>query len=164
MRARLRGGRAARGDVLLFLDAHCECGEDWLRPLLQRIKHKSDVAVTPLIDVLDQTTFQLDAADVFQAGEPARADRTYRIGRYDELHAKHSLFVPTGQIYRKAVFRANLLNSYNILVLKKKTLFYYAPIHLIPMIQEDSILLGKPFHLIRISWEYLKKLVRHIRS
>ncbi|CAG4949207.1 unnamed protein product [Parnassius apollo] len=68
MRARMTGARAARGDVLIFLDAHCEAGADWLRPLLQRIRHKRDAVLTPLIDVVDQTTFQLDAAEHFQVG------------------------------------------------------------------------------------------------
>ncbi|XP_045530880.1 polypeptide N-acetylgalactosaminyltransferase 1-like isoform X2 [Pieris brassicae] len=68
MRARMRGARKARGDVLIFLDAHCEAAPDWLRPLLQRISHKRDAVVTPLIDVIDQTTFQLEAAEQFQVG------------------------------------------------------------------------------------------------
>lgn len=66
MRARLRGARSARGDVLIFLDAHCEVTPDWLRPLLQRITHKRDAVLTPIIDVVDQSTFQLEAAETFQ--------------------------------------------------------------------------------------------------
>ncbi|CAK1549087.1 unnamed protein product [Leptosia nina] len=68
MRARITGARAARGDVLIFLDAHCEASSDWLRPLLQRIAHKRDAVLTPLIDVIDQTTFQHEAAEQFQVG------------------------------------------------------------------------------------------------
>ncbi|CAG9134199.1 unnamed protein product [Plutella xylostella] len=66
--ARTEGARAARGSCLLFLDAHCEAGADWLRPLLQRLVHKPNAVVTPVVDVIDQSSFALDAAEQFQVG------------------------------------------------------------------------------------------------
>lgn len=38
IRARLRGAAASKGQVITFLDAHCECTLGWLEPLLARIK------------------------------------------------------------------------------------------------------------------------------
>ena len=40
------------------MDSHCECGQDWLRPLLQRIKEEPRSFVVPIIDVIDDKTMQ----------------------------------------------------------------------------------------------------------
>lgn len=37
IKARLLGAAHSKGQVLTFLDAHCECMEGWLEPLLDRI-------------------------------------------------------------------------------------------------------------------------------
>ncbi|KAJ8704727.1 hypothetical protein PYW07_011915 [Mythimna separata] len=68
MLARLKGARTARGDVLIFLDAHCEGGTDWMRPLLERVKHKRDSVITPIIDVINQSTFEFEAPETYQVG------------------------------------------------------------------------------------------------
>ncbi|XP_055734883.1 polypeptide N-acetylgalactosaminyltransferase 13 isoform X1 [Salvelinus fontinalis] len=58
IRARLRGAAATRGQVITFLDAHCECTVGWLEPLLARIKEDRRSVVCPIIDVISDETFE----------------------------------------------------------------------------------------------------------
>lgn len=57
IRARLAGARLARGDALVFLDAHCECVVGWLEPLLERIQESRTSVLVPIIDVIDAKDF-----------------------------------------------------------------------------------------------------------
>uniref|UniRef100_A0A8C9CQ44 Polypeptide N-acetylgalactosaminyltransferase n=1 Tax=Phocoena sinus TaxID=42100 RepID=A0A8C9CQ44_PHOSS len=58
IRARLKGAAVSKGQVITFLDAHCECTVGWLEPLLARIKHDRKIVVCPIIDVISDDTFE----------------------------------------------------------------------------------------------------------
>ncbi|TSK31453.1 Polypeptide N-acetylgalactosaminyltransferase 4 [Bagarius yarrelli] len=58
VRARLIGATYATGDVLTFLDCHCECVPGWIEPLLERIAEKQDTVICPVIDTIDWNSFE----------------------------------------------------------------------------------------------------------
>uniref|UniRef100_A0A4W4EL31 Polypeptide N-acetylgalactosaminyltransferase n=1 Tax=Electrophorus electricus TaxID=8005 RepID=A0A4W4EL31_ELEEL len=58
VRARLIGATFATGDVLTFLDCHCECVPGWIEPLLERISQNESTIICPVIDTIDWNTFE----------------------------------------------------------------------------------------------------------
>ncbi|XP_029397820.1 polypeptide N-acetylgalactosaminyltransferase 15 isoform X2 [Mus pahari] len=60
--ARMLGATRATGDVLVFMDAHCECHPGWLEPLLSRIADDRSRVVSPVIDVIDWKTLEYSAS------------------------------------------------------------------------------------------------------
>ncbi|KAL0961834.1 hypothetical protein UPYG_G00332280 [Umbra pygmaea] len=55
------GAARALGEVLVFMDSHCECHGGWLEPLLERVAQDRTRVVSPIIDVIDGQTFQYNA-------------------------------------------------------------------------------------------------------
>jgi len=69
IRARLLGAKAAKGAVITFLDAHCECTEGWLEPLLAEIAANRKAVVCPVIDVISDESFEyITASDMTWGG------------------------------------------------------------------------------------------------
>ncbi|XP_006770239.1 PREDICTED: polypeptide N-acetylgalactosaminyltransferase 15 isoform X1 [Myotis davidii] len=68
IRARMLGATRATGDVLIFMDSHCECHPGWLEPLLSRIAGDRSRVVSPVLDVIDWKTFQYYPSKDLQRG------------------------------------------------------------------------------------------------
>ncbi|XP_001602037.2 polypeptide N-acetylgalactosaminyltransferase 5 isoform X1 [Nasonia vitripennis] len=83
IRARLLGAKHVKGQVITFLDAHCECTEGWLEPLLARIAHDKKTVVCPIIDVISDDTFEyITASDMTWGGFNWKLNfRWYRVAQ-----------------------------------------------------------------------------------
>lgn len=70
IRARLLGAKSAAGDVLLFLDSHCEVTRGWLQPLVKAIKDDPTTVICPVIDVISDKNLEYSVGDryYFQVG------------------------------------------------------------------------------------------------
>ncbi|XP_048193713.1 inactive polypeptide N-acetylgalactosaminyltransferase-like protein 5 [Perognathus longimembris pacificus] len=66
IRSRMIGAQHATGDVLVFLDSHCEVNQVWLEPLMAVIAENHHAVVCPSIDVIDAMTLE------YRASPPAR--------------------------------------------------------------------------------------------
>lgn len=58
IRTRSRGAVEAKGEVIVFLDAHCEVNTNWLPPLLAPIYRDRSTMTVPIIDGVDHKTFE----------------------------------------------------------------------------------------------------------
>ncbi|XP_060522311.1 polypeptide N-acetylgalactosaminyltransferase 5 isoform X2 [Cylas formicarius] len=83
IRARLLGAKKVTGQVITFLDAHCECTEGWLEPLLARLVENRKTVVCPIIDVISDETFEyITASDMTWGGFNWKLNfRWYRVSQ-----------------------------------------------------------------------------------
>ncbi|XP_075266447.1 N-acetylgalactosaminyltransferase 7-like [Convolutriloba macropyga] len=82
IRARIMGAEAAtRGQVLIFLDAHCEANPNWYAPLVTPIALNKKAVTVPLVDVIDAMSFEMRP----QSREHAQGgfDWDFNYKRYD---------------------------------------------------------------------------------
>ena len=70
IRARNNGAVAASGDVVVFLDAHCEVAFNWLPPLLAPIWENRKTLSVPVIDGINWNDFSINP--VYAAGSHSR--------------------------------------------------------------------------------------------
>ncbi|TKR75808.1 hypothetical protein L596_017049 [Steinernema carpocapsae] len=68
IRAKMFGADKASGEVLVFLDSHCEVNRKWLEPLLDRIRENPKRVVCPIIDIINSDTMEYVASPVCKGG------------------------------------------------------------------------------------------------
>uniref|UniRef100_A0AC34FVZ8 Glycosyltransferase 2-like domain-containing protein n=1 Tax=Panagrolaimus sp. ES5 TaxID=591445 RepID=A0AC34FVZ8_9BILA len=68
IRAKMFGAAKATGEVLVFLDSHCEVNQNWLPPLLDRIRESPSRVVCPIIDIISHDTMAYISSPVCTGG------------------------------------------------------------------------------------------------
>ncbi|XP_069770949.1 polypeptide N-acetylgalactosaminyltransferase 11 isoform X3 [Narcine bancroftii] len=68
IRGRMIGASHATGDVLVFLDSHCEVNELWLQPLLDPIMQDRKTVVCPVIDIINADTLIYSSSPIVRGG------------------------------------------------------------------------------------------------
>ncbi|CAG2119394.1 unnamed protein product, partial [Medioppia subpectinata] len=68
IRARMFGAHHSSGQVLVFLDSHCEANVNWLTPLVTRIHENRTTVVCPIIDIINANTFEYTSSPLVKGG------------------------------------------------------------------------------------------------
>ncbi|XP_068199562.1 polypeptide N-acetylgalactosaminyltransferase 11 [Antennarius striatus] len=68
IRGRMIGASHATGEVLVFLDSHCEVNRAWLQPLLAPIHRDRRTVVCPVIDIISADTLSYSPSPVVRGG------------------------------------------------------------------------------------------------
>lgn len=61
IRARTYGADNATGDILVFLDSHCEASDGWYEPIAARILESRTTIVCPTIDAISDHSIEYNA-------------------------------------------------------------------------------------------------------
>lgn len=68
IRGRMIGASHATGEVLVFLDSHCEVNQAWLQPLLATIQRERRSVVCPVIDIISADTLAYSPSPIVRGG------------------------------------------------------------------------------------------------
>ncbi|CAJ1403881.1 unnamed protein product [Effrenium voratum] len=60
VKSKMEGGNMARGDMIMFLDAHVKPTKGWYKPILRHVNINYKRVVVPLIPILDGDSWQIN--------------------------------------------------------------------------------------------------------
>ncbi|KAH8582723.1 extracellular with a signal peptide followed by a family 2 glycosyltransferase and ricin domains [Cryptosporidium sp. chipmunk genotype I] len=58
IRSRILGADASKSSVIVFMDGHCRPKENWIQPLIDRLREKPKAIVCPMIEDIDRYTWK----------------------------------------------------------------------------------------------------------
>ncbi|XP_071445367.1 polypeptide N-acetylgalactosaminyltransferase 16-like isoform X2 [Hetaerina americana] len=67
-KSRIRGAQEAEGEVLIFLDSHCEVNKGWMEPLVELVTAVPKALVSPALDRIDKDDFEYEAISTYFKG------------------------------------------------------------------------------------------------
>ncbi|CAE8625130.1 unnamed protein product [Polarella glacialis] len=89
--AKVAGAKEAKGDLLVFLDSHCEVNQGWLEPLAEAVAADPKAVAVPVIDGISATDFTYAPQGVavrgvmtwglYYAGEPFSPQEQKDLGK-----------------------------------------------------------------------------------
>uniref|UniRef100_A0A8C5PFC9 Polypeptide N-acetylgalactosaminyltransferase n=1 Tax=Leptobrachium leishanense TaxID=445787 RepID=A0A8C5PFC9_9ANUR len=89
------GAARATGEVLVFMESHCECHKGWLEPLLDRIMGSRNRIVSPVLDIIDRRTLEYyHSADLRRAVFDWNLDFHWAALPEDEEKVRQSPIIP----------------------------------------------------------------------
>lgn len=68
IRARTHGAKVAQGDIIVFLDSHCEASDGWYEPIAQRIKESRNTIICPTIDSISDQSIEYNGGGGMAVG------------------------------------------------------------------------------------------------
>ncbi|XP_023495800.1 polypeptide N-acetylgalactosaminyltransferase 11 isoform X3 [Equus caballus] len=103
IRGRMIGAAHATGEVLVFLDSHCEVNVMWLQPLLAVIQEDRRMVVCPVIDIISADTLAYSSSPVVRGGFNWGLHFKWDLVPLSELGGPEGATAPikVGHIFRK---------------------------------------------------------------
>ncbi|KAL4222490.1 Polypeptide N-acetylgalactosaminyltransferase 4 [Mactra antiquata] len=117
IRARLIGVQHSVAPVMIFLDAHVECFEGWLEPLIHRVLEKPDSVICPVLHTISSKNFKIIVHDTIYVGSFRLSDLVFDwipIQQFDQLRRTSDIDVIRSPAFAGGIFAIQRKYFHNI--------------------------------------------------